>query len=337
MAISSSDPLFDNIPIGLFRTLVDGTMALANAALADILGFPRSRDLVGTNVVDLYPDPAERERIRALIAAQGGVGSFEVELRRRDGSLCWVRMSARETRDAHGKVSFYEGAVQDIGDRHRLEVALRASEAQHRMLFENSPQPMAVYDARTLEILAVNEAAERAYGYTREELLRMSFGDIPPRDDQARLIEAIERTTRGLPRGQACRQGVWCHLRKDGGEVFAEMVAARILLGGRDAVLVTGIDATERVRAERQLERRARQFEKLADATIAMDTHTDVVGVVRAIQERGRDLLGVERVDVVIDGPDAACGDRADGEEEAIAAPLRDGEGRRLGIIRVGA
>src|SRR5437016_5565969 len=53
------------------------------------------------------------------------------------------------------------------------EIAERATalEAQNRVLFDRHPHPMWIYDLETLAILAVNDAAVRAYGYSREELL----------------------------------------------------------------------------------------------------------------------------------------------------------------------
>ena len=58
------------------------------------------------------------------------------------------------------------------------------------MLFEASPLPMWVYDSETLGFLAVNDAAVRHYGYTRQEFLGMTIKDIrPPEDVEGVLAE----------------------------------------------------------------------------------------------------------------------------------------------------
>jgi len=41
--------------------------------------------------------------------------------------------------------------------------------------FDDNPLPMMAYDRQNLAILAVNEAAIRHYGYTREEFLAMTI------------------------------------------------------------------------------------------------------------------------------------------------------------------
>jgi len=45
--------------------------------------------------------------------------------------------------------------------------ALEESEHRYRLLFENNPQPMWVYDQETLAFLTVNNTAVENYGYTR--------------------------------------------------------------------------------------------------------------------------------------------------------------------------
>ena len=65
------------------------------------------------------------------------------------------------------------------------------------MLFEASPTPMWVYDAETLAFLAVNDAAVRHYGYSREEFLAMTIKDIRPPEDIPRML--VDVAARGGP------------------------------------------------------------------------------------------------------------------------------------------
>jgi len=57
---------------------------------------------------------------------------------------------------------------------------LMTSERQYRLLFESNPMPMWVFERHSLKFLAVNEAAIRHYGYSRDELLSMTIADIRP-------------------------------------------------------------------------------------------------------------------------------------------------------------
>ena len=117
------------------------------------------------------------------------------------------------------------------------------------MLFEASPMPMWVYDADTLAFLAVNDAAIRHYGYSREEFLAMRITDIrPPEDVPAMLADVKARGGPGSPTPK-----VWRHLRKDGSLITVEITAGRITFEGRKAALVLAHDVTERLRLEQRL------------------------------------------------------------------------------------
>ena len=81
--------------------------------------------------------------------------------------------------------------------------ALRQSEANYRALFELNPAPMWICDENTLEFLDVNEAAQKLYGWPRNEFLRMTAKDIRPPEDRAGISppgEAAARLTGGLRR-----------------------------------------------------------------------------------------------------------------------------------------
>ena len=72
-------------------------------------------------------------------------------------------------------------------------------EQRYRLLFERHPLPMWVYDAQTLRFLAVNDAAVRHYGYSREEFLAMAITDIRPAEEVQQLLASIEQEGPGSP------------------------------------------------------------------------------------------------------------------------------------------
>src|SRR5207245_9127156 len=77
-------------------------------------------------------------------------------------------------------------------DRKRGEERLKDSETRYRLLFESNPEAMWVYDPETLRFLAVNEAAVRHYGYSREEFLALTIRDIRPPEEHERLEAALK-------------------------------------------------------------------------------------------------------------------------------------------------
>ena len=132
----------------------------------------------------------------------------------------------------------------------RLLESLANSEERYRLLFEANPLPMWVYDAKTLRFLAVNEAAVRHYGYTRQEFLAMTITDIRPREDVDALLADLQ--ARGGPGSPAPgtwrhrKQGRHDHRRRDHGRQGRCSRAAA-------AALVLSHDVTERLRLEERL------------------------------------------------------------------------------------
>jgi two-component system cell cycle sensor histidine kinase/response regulator CckA len=130
----------------------------------------------------------------------------------------------------------------------------RAAE-RYRILFEASPLPMWVYDAETLAFLAVNDAAIRHYGYSRDEFLGMTIRDIRPPEDIPKLLEDVRRDS-----GPGSHNpGTWHHLTKAGRTIDVEITAGRIDFDGRRAALVLANDVTDRV----QLQERLSEAEKM--------------------------------------------------------------------------
>ena len=120
-------------------------------------------------------------------------------------------------------------------------------EDPYRFLFDNSPQPMFVYDRETLRFLAVNEAALRKYGYSRDEFLSMTADAIRPASEVPRFLEAL-RTV--FQPNSFLPAGFWKH-RSKSGEIFEMEVAwSAIRFGGRDATLAIVNDVTAHRQAE---------------------------------------------------------------------------------------
>jgi PAS domain S-box-containing protein len=142
-------------------------------------------------------------------------------------------------------------------ERTAARLALAASEARYRMLFDLHPQPMWVYDVETLRFLEVNAAAVADYGYSRDEFLAMTIADIRPPED----VPALLATVRGRRPGRS-RSGPWRHVRRDGSIIEVEIASDDIDYAGRPARLVAVTDVTERRRLEAQL-RQAQKMEAI--------------------------------------------------------------------------
>jgi diguanylate cyclase (GGDEF)-like protein/PAS domain S-box-containing protein len=130
--------LFDSVPVGLYRTTVDGRILDANLAVCHLLGYTDRESLLAQTAADQYVDPAERRRWRQLMEHQEVVTDFEVQWRRQDGSIIWVLDHARGIRDADGNLICYEGMVKDITAR---KVQAQALELQRNLALALNSAP----------------------------------------------------------------------------------------------------------------------------------------------------------------------------------------------------
>jgi PAS domain S-box-containing protein len=126
--------------------------------------------------------------------------------------------------------------------------------------FENSASPMRIFDIETLRYLAVNAAAVKFYGYTREEFLKLTVRDTRHPEDRGELESTVAEQTGYLRHRPACRQ-----VKKSGEVVVVERITQDVLFNGRNARLTLTIDITGRIRTQELLWRRQQEFEMLAE------------------------------------------------------------------------
>jgi two-component system sensor histidine kinase UhpB len=131
---------------------------------------------------------------------------------------------------------FVAAALQRMVDR------IDPQAGRYRMLFESSPLPMWVLDAESLRFVAVNDAAVRLYGYSREEFLALTAREIDP--ESGELGPGVSR-----------------HTKKSGEELAVDRVSHLVSWRGRAARLVFIRDITERQRTQLALERLNRELE----------------------------------------------------------------------------
>jgi len=129
--------LFEGVPVGLYQSTPEGKMIDANLAFVQIIGRPNLEALMEEDIATIYADPEDRRMWQAVMEREGIVQDFEMQVRRCDGKVIWVRDSARIVRDSKGEVLYYEGAVEDITERKEAEEELKKA---HRELKETTAQ-----------------------------------------------------------------------------------------------------------------------------------------------------------------------------------------------------
>jgi diguanylate cyclase (GGDEF)-like protein/PAS domain S-box-containing protein len=105
--------MFENAAPGMFRADADGQWILANRSLARIYGYDTPEELIRS------VEETSRRQLRHRLEAEGSVDGFECRARKQNGETIWVSMTGQVSRDASGRVTHYEGTIEDISERHR--------------------------------------------------------------------------------------------------------------------------------------------------------------------------------------------------------------------------
>jgi diguanylate cyclase (GGDEF)-like protein/PAS domain S-box-containing protein len=169
--------------------------------------------------------------VRLLAVVQSGEGDqFEIDSDDRNLKL--------------GVTAFGDILALTISD----VTALKRREASFRLLFDNNPMPMWVFDAETVRFLGVNDAAIQHYGYAREKFLAMKLDEIWPEDERISHKEALLNIGETY---QSTRN--WRHIKADGREIHVLTFGRRVTFDGRDGYLVAIVDITERRQAEERI------------------------------------------------------------------------------------
>lgn len=194
--------IFENTPVGIFRTTFAGRFVEANPTLAAMLGYATPTALIHAVAdvgADLYYDSVFKNRLREALLESPGGARVAVEFKRLDGSRFHAIINASLQFDAEGHPAFLNGTIEDINERKHAEELLRQSEEKFSRLFLLSPDSITLSDFETGEYLDVNETFVRETGYTREEALGRSAKSLGLyADDRVRqgLADTLKRQGR---------------------------------------------------------------------------------------------------------------------------------------------
>jgi two-component system, cell cycle sensor histidine kinase and response regulator CckA len=219
---------------------------------------------------------------------------LELEVYRRDGSTVWTEASVRALRDSEGKVIGIQGSTRDISKRKRAEEVLRESEERYRTMLDQAADIILVHD-ETGQIMDVNQKACRSLGYSREELLSKSIGDIDPEAIRAGKHELWGKILAGEHFTFESR-----HVRKDGSAIPVEVALGPVRLPLGVAVIGIVRDMTDRKRAEDALRESEARFSTVFHASplsIAMTRLAD--NQVVDVNKTWQDLTGFTREEAI--------------------------------------
>ncbi|MBN8709794.1 MAG: PAS domain S-box protein [Verrucomicrobia bacterium] len=254
---------------------LDGVITYFSRGAEALLGY-KAEEVVGRHTPEIFHDPVETEshsrrlltehnldvsgfRTFVALAEKNGIDRREWSFLCKDGSRKAVEMNVTVVRDENGEARSYLGTAMDITQRKDMERELRHSEQRFRGMFELSPVGIS-FNAMDGAFLDINRALLDSLGYTREELLQMTYWDLTPKE-----YMALEETQIAIIR-QTGRYGPYEKefYHRDGHRVSALLHGVVLQTPGNESIICSIVqDITETKRTEREL-RHAVEAQKAA-------------------------------------------------------------------------
>ncbi|MDB9315221.1 PAS domain S-box protein [Spirulina sp. CS-785/01] len=231
--------IFENAIEGIFQTTPDGKYISANPALARIYGYDSPEQLMAELddiQAELYLDRQRREKFVRLMETEGGVVGFESQIRRRDGTICWISENARVVQDLESQCLYYEGTVEDITERKEAEEALRQlnEELEHRV--QERTNELQQLNMQLLMEIGERERIESALRTSEAELkaLFAAMTDVITVFNQEGCYEKIVNTNSELvysPKVTRIGKNVYDVLPPEKADLFLETIHAALETG----------------------------------------------------------------------------------------------------------
>ena len=265
--------IFDNAIEGIFQTTPAGRYIDVNPALAKMYGYESPRELIRhLTQIDhqLYVDPSRRDSFIREMKETGFVLGFESEIHRKDGSTIWISENARAVLDDAGQIDYYEGMVEDITERKRLQENMGRVNRQMQALLESAGEGIFGVDTEG-RCTFINRAGARILGYSPTQVFNQKIHDLihhhPP--DGGGNSAADCPMVRAFEKNEPCRVNNEVFWREDGTSIPVEYTSYPLIENGvTTGAVITFVDITERKQAQEQIAEQAALLDKAQDAIL---------------------------------------------------------------------
>ncbi|MGA3141597.1 MAG: PAS domain S-box protein [Verrucomicrobiota bacterium] len=257
---------------------LDGIITSWNPSAERIYGYSAA-EAVGKSIEILIPPghPNESPQLIEKIKRGEAAEHYETERIRKNGERIQVSLSLSPVKDEAGTIVGVSVIGYNITERKRAEEALRESEERYHAMLEQAADAVFMHD-ETGRILDVNRKACQSLGYSREELLSKSIGDIDPEAIRAGKHELWDKILAGehftFESHQMC---------KNGSVIPVEVSLGSVRLPRGPVILGFARNITERKRAETELQNVNRALHMISLCNQEMVRATDEAALLQAI------------------------------------------------------
>jgi len=282
--------LIDNIPDNIYSKDTSCRKTIANAADLKNMRVQSEADVIGKDDFAFYPKKLAQEFYdddQKVLSTGNSIINKEECIIDENGQERWLLTNKLPLRDKAGTIVGLAGVGRDITERKKAEEALRRSEENFRTIFESNSSALAIIEADT-RISIVNDAYCQLSGYTRQEVIGMSWTQQIPPDDLERLKEYNRRR---LVHPDDAPDRYEFKFYKKGGEIRYGLMSISFLPTSRQ-IIASFLDITERKQAEELVASQRRRLSDIIDGTNVGTWEWNIQTGEKVYNERWTEMLG---------------------------------------------
>lgn len=256
--------LFENSPAGIYQIdFKKGKITRANDVFCKYAGLSQ-KEICSLNIYDVLSEESKKlylERIEEMFRGEKVPEIVEYEVVNKNGQRFYLQLHNKFIYDAEGNVIGSDVVAHDVTERKLTEIDLRQERDFSRAIILSLPGWFYIVD-ENLRFLRWNDNIMITTGYSEEELREMSVLDFHHESDRSTLSEQVRQVS--LFGENTAEADI---TSKDGTVKTFLFSSRKMQFQGRNCLIGTAIDITEKKRAQEELKQFA---ENLEDANIAL-------------------------------------------------------------------
>jgi PAS domain S-box-containing protein len=239
-----------------------------NKAGLEMIEIDDFESIKGNSILDFVVDSFKDEAAKKINDAfEGKSGLIEFEMITAKGNTRWCESNIVPYRNAEGKIIHALGVTRDITARKQKEEQLRRSEDIRKLIMDSALDAIICIDKDEV-IFTWNPQAEEIFGWKEEEAIGKKLSSL--------VIHKryLEKHHKGFADYISSGKShvinkimILPAVRANGDEFIAELLI-REIKNGDDYFLCTYVrDVTERINAEKELQRSSSRFQRITSTT----------------------------------------------------------------------